>query len=149
MWFSELNKGLLTIIFLFYRHPKAIYLWIQPAHAAKHCHVKKKADLPRRSRICRGMVSVTCSLFRTTCWCCVVYIDFYLFGFVFPSSFFSDFTSFLHEGISSSKGLKLCSLKFVSDFMTFSGKIQDFPQFVACSDEEWLWKGWESLLCCK
>ena len=64
-----------------------------------------------------------------------LYINFYLFEFFFPS-FFSDFTSFLREGISSSKGLKLCSLKFVSDFMTFSGKIQDFPQFVACSDEE-------------
>ena len=65
-----------------------------------------------------------------------LYIDFYLFGFFFPSFFFSDFTSFLHKGISSSKGLKLCNLKFVSDFTTFSGKIQDFPQFVACSEEE-------------
>ena len=65
-----------------------------------------------------------------------LYINVYLFGFVFSSSFFSDFTSFLHEGISSSKGLKLCNLKFVSDFMAFSGKIQDFPQFVACSEEE-------------
>ena len=66
------------------------------------------------------------------CYFCIslfIYLDF------FPS-FFSDFTSFLHEGLSSSKGLKLCNLKFVSDFMTFLGKIQDSPQFVACSEEE-------------
>ena len=74
MRFGSLNKGLLTILFLFSRHSKAIYLWIQPAHAAKHCHVKKKADLPRRSRICRRMVSVTCGLFRAICWCCVVFV---------------------------------------------------------------------------
>ena len=65
-----------------------------------------------------------------------LYIDFYLFGIFFSFFFFSDFTSFLHKGIFSSKGLKLCNLKFVSDFTTFSGKIQDFPQFVACSEEE-------------
>lgn len=61
--------------------------------------------------------------------------------FIFVHIFFIYYfylTSFLQEGISSSWGLRLCKLKFVSDFMTFLGKIQDFPQFVACLDEEWL-----------
>ena len=66
----------------------------------------------------------------------VLFISIFIYLDLFFLLLFSDFTSFLHEGISSSKGLKLCNLKFVSDFMTFSGKIQDFPQFVACSDEE-------------
>ena len=66
----------------------------------------------------------------------VLFISIFIYLDLFFLLLFSDFTSFLHEGISSSKGLKLCNLKFVSDFTTFSGKIQDFPQFVACSEEE-------------
>ena len=75
---------------------------------------------------------ISCHLLVLCCFCISMFIYLDLFFLLF----FSDFTSFLHEGISSSKGLKLCNLKFVSDFMTFLGKIQDSPQFVACSEEE-------------
>ena len=76
---------------------------------------------------------ISCHLLVLCCFCIsmFIYLDLFfllLFFLISPPFYMKDF--------SSLKGLKLCNLKFVSDFMAFSGKIQDFPQFVACSEEE-------------